>query len=241
MIERILDWDREVFLALNFDGGAGLDRFFWIVSGKLTWVPFYLLIVFLLWRRYGWRRTLLAMILMAVAVVVADQVCNVLKDAIAKLRPTHSPDLEGLIHLVKRPEGSYYRGYMYGSVSAHAATTFTVAAASSLLIRSRIFTAGAIIWALLICYSRIYIGAHYPLDLIGGAVFGTGLGVLSVWLFSLTTGGRRPSSGKPSSGRSASGKPESGAGRRKKRGTIDRSPFFCAINFKTTSYICGLK
>lgn len=183
MIEHILDWDRTVFLALNFDGGQTLDRFFWIISGKLTWIPFYLLIMFLIWRRYGWKHTLLAAIFMAVAVIAVDQACNVLKDAIAKLRPTHSPGLEGLIHLVRSPDGSYYKGYMYGSVSAHAATTFAIAAFSSVLIRSRIFTVIAILWALLICYSRIYIGAHYPLDIIAGAILGTGTGIFMIWPF----------------------------------------------------------
>lgn len=188
MIERILDWDRSVFLALNFDGGEVWDRFFWIVSGKLTWVPFYLFILFLLWRCYGWRRMLLAAVFMAVAVIAADQVCNLFKDGIAKLRPTHNPDLEGLVHIVKRPSGTYYRGGLYGSVSAHAATSFVVAAFSSALLRSRVFTAAAAVWALLICYSRIYLGVHYPLDIIAGVAFGAGAGLLMAWLYKRTSG-----------------------------------------------------
>lgn len=176
-------WDKDLFLALNFDGGEFWDRFFWIVSGKLTWAPLYLLVVILLWRRYGWRYTLLAMVFIAITVGLVDQACNLLKDGIAKLRPTHNPDFEGLIHLVKRPGGTFYKGYMYGSVSAHAATTFAIMTFSSTLVRTRWFTVLTILWALLVCYSRIYIGAHYPLDLILGAILGIVAGVLMVRLF----------------------------------------------------------
>lgn len=186
MLGSVLQWDKELFLAMNFDGGEFLDRFFWIVSGKLTWAPLYLLIIVLLWRRYGWRQTLLAVVFIALTVVAVDHVCNFFKDWMGKLRPTHNPDFEGLIHLVKRPNGTFYKGYMYGGVSAHAATTFAVMTFSSTLVRTRWFTALTILWAVLVCYSRIYIGAHYPLDLILGATLGIVAGVLMVRLFRWT-------------------------------------------------------
>lgn len=182
----VMQWDKDLFLALNFDGGESLDRFFWIVSGKLTWVPLYLLIIFLLWRRYGWRQTLLAMVFMAVMVVAVDQMCNVLKDLIGKMRPTHNPDLEGLINLVRRPDGTFYKGYIYGSVSAHATTTFAIMAFSTSLVRASWFTILMIFWVLLVCYSRIYIGAHYPLDIVAGALLGIASGVLMVRLYRWT-------------------------------------------------------
>ena len=183
MLDTIMKWDKELFLTLNFDGGEMLDKFFWLVSGKLTWAPLYILIIILLGRRYGWRYTLLAMVFMAVMVVAVDHVCNFLKDAMQKPRPTYNPDFEGLIHLVKRPNGTFYKGYIYGSVSAHAATTFAIMTFSSTLVRTRWFTILTILWAVLVCYSRIYIGAHYPLDLILGATLGIITGVLTVRLF----------------------------------------------------------
>lgn len=177
-------WDRDLFLLLNFDGGETLDRFFWIVSGKITWLPLYLLMVVLLWRRYGWKYTLLAVVFVAVMVGILDQTCSVLKEAIGKLRPTHTPEFEGLIHLVRRPgSGAFYLGKMYGSVSAHAATTFGIMTFTSTLVRTKWYTVLTILWAVLVCYSRIYIGAHYPLDLILGATLGIIAGVLMVRLF----------------------------------------------------------
>ena len=176
-------WDKDLFLLLNFDGGETLDRFFWVVSGKITWLPLYLLMAVLLWRRYGWKYTLLALVFVAVMVGLLDQTCNLLKEGIGKLRPSHNPDFEGLIHLVKRPSGSIYRGGLYGSVSAHAATTFGIMTFTSSLIRARWFTALTIVWVLLVAYSRIYVGAHYPLDLILGAALGIIAGVLMTRLY----------------------------------------------------------
>ena len=186
MIGSVMQWDKDLFLTLNFDGGEWLDRFFWIVSGKLTWAPLYILIIVLLWRRYGWKYTLLAVVFIAITVVAVDHVCNFFKDALQKLRPTHTQDIEELIHLVRRPDGTFYKGYMYGGVSAHAATTFAIMTFSSTLVRTRWFTVLTILWALLVCYSRIYIGAHYPMDIILGAVLGIIAGVLMVRLFHWT-------------------------------------------------------
>ncbi|MCL2560867.1 MAG: phosphatase PAP2 family protein [Rikenellaceae bacterium] len=188
MIDLILHWDKTLFLALNFDGGAVLDRFFWVVSGRLTWVPLYVLIITLLWRRYGWREALLAVVFIAVMVGAVDQACNFFKATAGKLRPSHSPDLEGLVHLVKRPStGGLYRGGLYGAVSAHAATTFAIMTFSSALVRARWFTVLTVIWTTLVAYSRIYLGVHYPLDILLGALLGILAGVLFVKLYQLTT------------------------------------------------------
>lgn len=185
-------WDKSLFLLLNFDGGETLDRFFWIVSGKITWLPLYLLMVVLLWRRYGWKYTLLAVVFVAIMVGLLDQTCTMLKEGIGKLRPTHNPDLEGLIHLVKRPGGTFYRGGLYGSVSAHAATTLAIMTFSSSLVRAKWFTVLTILWAVLVCYSRIYVGAHYPLDLILGAILGIVTGVLVTRLYRWVLNRRQP-------------------------------------------------
>lgn len=181
MFDTILQWDRDLFLALNFDGGRFLDEFFWIVTGKLTWVPLYLLIIFLLWRRYGWKYTLLAVVFIALAVVFVDHVANFFKNNVPKFRPTHTPELEGLVHQVHG-----YRGFRYGTVSAHAATTCVVMTFASTLIRRKWFTVMMIAWVVLVCYSRIYVAAHFPLDIIFGAIIGIITAVLMVRLFRWT-------------------------------------------------------
>ncbi len=154
--------DKELFLWLNFDGGALMDTVMSYASAKLIWVPLYLLVLFLIWRRYGWKYTLWAVVAIVVAVAAADQICNLFKNGIPRLRPTHTPELEGLIHRVSMPSGKLYTGGHYGTVSAHAATTFAIATLSSRILRRRWFTVMMIFWALLVSYSRIYVGVHFP-------------------------------------------------------------------------------
>lgn len=178
MFKELINWDTDIFLALNFDGGPFLDDFFRIVSGKLTWVPLYLLIIVLLWRRYGWKYTLLAVIFAAIAVGMVDQLANFFKDSVQKLRPSHEPALKGLVHLVDGRVGG-----KFGTMSAHAATTFSIMTFYSSLIRAQWFTIMTIFWVILVSYSRIYLGMHYPFDLLFGAAAGIVAGVLMVRLF----------------------------------------------------------
>ncbi len=119
-------WDIGIFEALNYDGGAFWDEFWWIVTGKLTWAPLYVAILVLLWRKFGWRGMLLAAGIIVAAVGAVDQIAGFFKSsdfAWARLRPTHTPGLDR--HLVHN-----YHGGLYGTVSAHAATTTAVAVIS---------------------------------------------------------------------------------------------------------------
>lgn len=177
----MLAWDRELFLLLNFDGGSLLDSVSWFLSGKLVWIPLYLLILYLIYNRYGWRAMLLSLVFMGLGVVLADKVAWIFKHYTPKLRPTHTPSLEGLVHIVRG-----YTGGPYGTVSAHAATTFCIATFSSALIRNRWFTMPITIWAVLVSYSRIYLGVHFPIDILLGATLGLLTGLLMLKLYRLT-------------------------------------------------------
>lgn len=177
----ILELDKALFLALNFDGGAFWDSIFWFASGKLTWAPLYILILYLIFRRYGWKQTLLALVFMALLVVAVDQIANFFKTFTPKLRPNHTPEIASQIHSVYG-----YKGGLYGTVSAHAATCFSIASFSIGLIRSRWYTIVIIMWALLVSYSRIYLGAHYPLDLLFGTINGVVMAIIALKLYHKT-------------------------------------------------------
>lgn len=177
----IIELDKALFLALNFDGGAFWDSIFWFASGKLTWAPLYALIIYLIARRYGWKQTLVAVVFIALMVGAADQVANFFKTFTPKFRPNHTPGIEDQIHRVYG-----YVGGLYGTVSAHAATAFAIATFSIGLIRSRWYTVVILLWAVLVSYSRIYLGAHYPLDLFFGAIEGTILAIIALKLFRKT-------------------------------------------------------
>jgi undecaprenyl-diphosphatase len=180
-------WDTNIFLALNHDGGAVWDEFWWIVTGKLTWVPLYVLIIIMLWRQMGWRRMLVAVALIGLGVGAADLVAGLFKsdaptalfaDFVPRLRPSRDPALEGLVHTVHG-----HRGGMYGTVSAHAATAAVVALISASLLRRRWFTALMCTWAALYCFSRIYAGLHFPQDILLGLALGTLVGWIMVMIF----------------------------------------------------------
>lgn len=171
----ILQLDRQALLALNFDGGTVMDTLMWWASDKLIWAPLYLLLIVLLWRRYGWRQTLAAVAMVVLAVVLADQICNLFKHNLPKFRPTHTPELEGLVHTVRG-----YRGGLYGTVSAHAATVTSVAVFGSVLLKRWWWTALSCVWVAVVCYSRIYLGAHFPMDILCGITLGALLGWCAV-------------------------------------------------------------
>ena len=169
--QTILDTDKMWLLALNGDGGPIWDTFFHIISERLTWVPLYLVILFIVWRRWGWRGLLWVGLTLGIAVIAADQICNFFKHFTPKLRPSHTPDIEAFVHTV-----SGYRGGLYGTVSAHAAISFAIALFTARLFRRPWYTVAIFAWALLVAYSRIYLGLHFPMDLTLGALLGLGLG-----------------------------------------------------------------
>jgi undecaprenyl-diphosphatase len=143
------------------------------VSGKTTWWPFYLaLLVYLGWKQ---RWQLLAIIVFIVlAITLADQgSVHLFKEVFERLRPCHEPDLQGLVHIVNNKCGG-----SYGFVSSHAANVFAIAMLLSHILRKPWFTITMMFWAALVAYSRIYLGVHYPGDVVVGAMFGLLIGYL---------------------------------------------------------------
>ena len=170
--------DRTIFLALNFDGGAIADNFFFCLSHNIAFTPVALLAIYLMIHRTGWRNALIATALIIAGVVLADQVCNLMKISIAKPRPTYNHDLTELVHTVKGRMGG-----MYGAFSAHAATVCVIAVASSKIVDIRRYTIAVFIWAAAVCYSRIYLGFHYLTDIIYGALTGYIFARMVLYLF----------------------------------------------------------
>ncbi len=194
LLTSLIELDRTLLLALNFDGGGFLDELFWLVSRKWTWIPLYLFVIWLIYRKVGWKQTLLAVVLIALAVVVTDQIANLFKHYTPKLRPSHTPAIVDYVHIVHN-----YRGGWYGTVSAHAATTFSIALISSAILRRRVFTICMICWALFVAYSRIYLGVHFPLDILCGILDGTVVSLFMIWLYNIIS--RRWHLGPPISAR----------------------------------------
>ena len=172
--------DTELLLAINGWHAPWADRLMWIISAKATWIPLYVLLIGLLVWRYSkpamthvkWLPKVPACVVMivviAMAVGAADFIASgILKDWVARPRPTRVPELEGVLHLVNG-----YRSGQYGFVSSHAANTMAVALLFSLIWRKKITTCGLMLWVAANCYSRMYLGVHYPLDILGGLMVG---------------------------------------------------------------------
>lgn len=160
-------FDQNLLLALNFDGGWFLDQFMYVVSGKLTWVPFYLFILWLIYARLGWRVLLMSIVTIALLITCTDQTATLAKTFLPKFRPTHYEPIAAHVHTVNG-----YVGGWYGTVSSHAANCFGLALFTSLLIRRRWYAWMMFGWATLVTYSRIYLGVHYPMDILFGILEG---------------------------------------------------------------------
>ena len=171
MWQDILHADQQLLLALNGSWGSGWDTFFYWISSKIIWIPLYAAILWGVWRRYGWKGLLWMLLCIGVAIIAADQICNLFKNNLPKFRPSHNPDIQTWVHIVNN-----YRGGLYGTVSAHAAISFTIVTFTSLLFRKCWYTVAICAWALLVAYSRIYLGMHFPLDLFFGTLLGITLG-----------------------------------------------------------------
>jgi undecaprenyl-diphosphatase len=148
------------------------------LSGRLIWVPLYLAILIFLGIKYK-RKFLIILIFIILAATLADQSSVFVKNIVQRLRPCHEPSLTGIVHLINGECGG-----VYGFVSSHATNSFDVALLSLMFIKKRWYTISIILWASIIGYSRIYLGVHYPADVICGSLLGAfiGWGVYSLYV-----------------------------------------------------------
>ena len=180
-----LTFDERLFLWLNFDGGAVMDRVMSAISGVWLWMPLYLFILWAVLRKYGWKSMLAFIVCLALAMGLSDMLCGIFKhtgllkgllpDFPVRHRPMFDIDVRELAHVVS------YRHGPYGTVSAHAATNAAMALLSALAIRRRWYNIAIAAITLIISYSRIYLACHFPQDI----VLGLAVGAISGWLMYL--------------------------------------------------------
>lgn len=172
-MDQIKHWDEQLFLYLNQHHQDWLDPILATLTGKLIWLPLYAFFLFLI-LKYFKKSSIWILAGVGLAILMADQTASgLMKPFFERLRPCHEPALEGLIYNYGGCGG------MYGFVSSHAANTFALAAYMNLAFHNRIKGLGWIfLWAALISYTRVYLGVHYPLDIIVGAL----VGLLSGWI-----------------------------------------------------------
>ncbi len=167
MIESIKDWDEKAFLWLNSFHWDGLDSIVLQLTQTITWVPLYLLLLYLIYRKDP-KNTAWVIGGVMLTILLGDQISSgLMKPYFERLRPCHDPQWVGLIHNYGRCGG------LYGFVSSHAANTFGMATFLTLILRKK---QKGIYWlflyAVVVSYTRIYLGVHYPLDVFFGALVG---------------------------------------------------------------------
>ena len=173
MIEYLNGIDADALLAVNGLHDMFQDAFWWMVTAKWSSLLLVLALAWILLHQNR-RHALLVLAMLVLTVLMADQISSgLIKHLVERLRPTHDPSLESMVHVING-----YRGGLYGFVSSHAANSFAIATLLALVMRHRVVTLSMFTWALLQCYSRVYLGVHYPGDILGGII----VGVLAGWL-----------------------------------------------------------
>lgn len=186
MIEFLQDIDRELLLGINGSDSLYLDRLVRTLTNGLTWIPLYLSLFYMVMKNNdNFRRLLLVLGGAGVCVVLAGTVDDVIvKPLVARWRPTHDPQIGILVDIV---DG--YRGGKYGFFSAHASNTMSIATFFCWLARSRRLSITLVIWSLVNCWTRMYLGVHFPGDILVGLIWGITVGTGVYFLYRRLTRG----------------------------------------------------
>lgn len=183
-MEQLIKWDTSLFLFLNNLGTTTWDGFWLYITNRDSWTSFYVLLCFYLFYKFHWKTSLAIVLIAILGVALSDQVTNLFKHSVERLRPCHQEEIAGIMRLVR--DGC---GGRFGYYSGHASNHMFLAVYLGLILRKTLgnwVLYSFLIWALAIGYSRIYVGAHFPLDVLSGFVMGGFFGFLMMKLFDYT-------------------------------------------------------
>lgn len=186
MLEKLEQFDRDLFLTLNHLHADWLDSVMWYLSSVILMIPVFGYAVF-----YGYKKGHLKLALtvvggIALCVLLSDRISvEFFKEVFQRYRPTHNTEIGHLVHTVLDPKGNEYRGGLFSFVSSHATNAFSMTVFVFLHFRKYSKYWGFLfLWAIIVSYTRIYLGVHYPGDLVCGGLLGALIGAL-VYLLSI--------------------------------------------------------
>ena len=173
MIDALLYLDQLLLLKINGLNTPWLDSTMYALTQGIYWLPLYILVIGFIIYKAHWK-AISVLLFLAVVIVLTDQLsASIIKPWVGRLRPSHNPELENILHFVNN-----YKGGLYSFVSSHATNAFGIATFLWLILRKKIDWIWVMyVWAIIFSLTRIYLGVHYPSDIIGGAVLGSILGL----------------------------------------------------------------
>lgn len=178
-MEELISLDKELFLFLNGLGSESYDEFWKIITKQLNWAPFILAVFYLVQRKIGWKNLGIVILFIAVLIAFTDQITNLFKYSFERLRPCNDTDVNGIARIIiHRDSFSFFWGHASNSM---ATTTFIF-----LLLRKYYkFTFLLFLFPLIFAFSRIYLGLHFPIDILVGYLFGAtfGFGFYKLYAF----------------------------------------------------------
>ena len=178
MLESLINLDKKVFIFLNGLGSETFDPLWEILTVQFYWAPFFAVILFLVYKKLGLKNFGIAILFIAVLILICDQSANFFKDNVQRLRPCNDPEINGFIRIGEKKSGtfSFFSGHAANSI---ATTTFVFL----LLRRFYKHTYLLFLFPVIFAYSRIYLGLHFPLDILAGYVYGGTFGYLFYRIF----------------------------------------------------------
>ncbi|MCC9073102.1 phosphatase PAP2 family protein [Flavobacterium sp. F-65] len=177
MLEKLQELDTNLFVFLNGLGSETYDKLWLVITNQLNWTPLFLLLLYLIYKKLGTKQTLYLLLFLAILIACTDQLTNAVKYSVQRLRPCNNPDINSFIRIVQsRQSFSFFSG--------HAANSLAAATFLYLVLNKHFKYFGLLfLWPLIFAYSRIYLGLHYPLDILCGYLVGIIMGFLIYKLY----------------------------------------------------------